>query len=212
MMLRFISKNALVLALTAVASVALVAGVHQLTQPTILEQQAADKLASLRQVLPPDIDAGALLSQCRLVYSPEGLGRHPVPVYRLQQPGPTLYVAEVIAPDGYSGDIRLLVAIRADATVLGVRTLEHRETPGLGDKIELKRHPWILSFTNQPLTMTQPSHFAVKKDGGQFDQFAGATITPRAVVNAVRRAVVFFVEHPEQYDQAMSCPSESEHD
>jgi len=98
----------------------------------------------------------------------------------------------VIAPDGYSGNISLIVGVNADASVAGVRLLAHQETPGLGDKIDLKKSPWILSFNGKQFTGAIDSEWAVKKDGGQFDQFTGATITPRAVVSAVGRALQFF--------------------
>jgi electron transport complex protein RnfG len=102
----------------------------------------------------------------------------------------------VLTPKGYSGNITLLVGINADTSIAGVRVITHRETPGLGDKVELKKSNWILSF-NQQSKQTQPK-WAVKKDGGQFDQFTGATITPRAVVNAVGNALDYFIEHQQQ--------------
>jgi electron transport complex protein RnfG len=102
----------------------------------------------------------------------------------------------VLTPKGYSGNITLLVGINADTSIAGVRVITHRETPGLGDKVELKKSNWILSF-NQQSKQTRPK-WAVKKDGGQFDQFTGATITPRAVVNAVGNALDYFIEHQQQ--------------
>jgi len=100
---------------------------------------------------------------------------------------PTAYAYETTAPDGYSGNIRLLVGITPKGEVLGVRVIEHHETPGLGDKIELRISNWILSFTNQVIVPESLKDWAVKKDGGKFDQFSGATITPRAIVNQVKR-------------------------
>lgn len=100
---------------------------------------------------------------------------------------------------GYSGDIRLLVGINSDSTLAGVRVVDHRETPGLGDKLELKKSPWLLSFNGLQKQANQT--WAVKKDGGQFDQFTGATITPRAVVNAVGDALDYFDQHKTQLIQ-----------
>lgn len=97
------------------------------------------------------------------------------------------------APDGYAGQIDLLVGISADSTIVGVRVVQHQETPGLGDDIELRRSNWILSFDGK--TISTPLHWAVKRDGGTFDQFTGATITPRAVVNAVRNTLTFYEAH-----------------
>ena len=96
------------------------------------------------------------------------------------------------APDGYSGDIRLLVGIQANGAITGVRVLEHRETPGLGDKIDARVSDWILGFDGKSLSTPLPPQWQVVKDGGEFDQLVGATVTPRAVVNAVRRALQFF--------------------
>ena len=101
-----------------------------------------------------------------------------------------VYALEATAPDGYSGNIRLLIGMTPQGEILGVRVLEHKETPGLGDKIETRISDWILSFTNQKITQDNLSEWTVKKDGGQFDQFAGATITPRAVVNQVKRSAL----------------------
>jgi electron transport complex protein RnfG len=97
-----------------------------------------------------------------------------------------------IAADGYSGDIKLITGIYMDGTVAGVRVLSHSETPGLGDKIELRKSSWINSFKGTSLNDPKPARWSVKKDGGDFDQFTGATITPRAVVTHVKRALDYF--------------------
>jgi electron transport complex protein RnfG len=100
-----------------------------------------------------------------------------------------------VAPDGYSGAIRLLVAVGTDGRVIGVRVLEHRETPGLGDFIETRRSDWIHGFAGRSLGDPPPAGWQVRKDGGEFDQFTGATVTPRAVVRAVRNALTYFDRH-----------------
>ena len=102
-------------------------------------------------------------------------------------------ILPVTARDGYSGDIRALVGIRNDGTVAGVRVVAHRETPGLGDKVDLRKSQWILGFENRSLTDPPPPSWAVKKEGGVFDQFTGATVTPRAVILATRRALEYAV-------------------
>lgn len=112
-------------------------------------------------------------------------------------------ILPVVAPDGYTTVIKLLVGIHADGTLAGVRVTEHRETPGLGDKIDLKKSDWVLSFAGKSLSNPGEDGWAVKKDGGQFDQFTGATITPRAVVKAVKLAQKFFAQHK---DQLLSVP------
>jgi len=205
-MLKFISKNALLLGTAAVLCVAVVAGVNQLTAGEIAKQALAQKLASLQQVLPAGASSDGLLDSCRQVQQPDMFGANKVPVYTVQHHDQTIYIVETVAPDGYSGNISLLVAVGSDGTVYGVRTLAHKETPGLGDKIELAKSSWILSFAGK--NASDPK-FSVKKDGGEFDQFAGATITPRAVVNATKRAALFFQQHPEQFAQSTACGASS---
>lgn len=204
-MLKFVSKNALLLGLSAVACVGLVAGVNQLTASRIGEQAKAARLASLQAVLPRGHQDDQLLSQCLLVKAPDAFGQPQTRIYRTQYQQQPVYVTETVAPDGYSGDILLLAAIGQQGVIYGVRTLAHKETPGLGDKIEVKRHPWILSFNDRQVSGVDDKRFAVKKDGGEFDQFTGATITPRAVVGAVKRAALFIQAHPELALQRIEC-------
>lgn len=204
-MLRFISKNAAILGVAAIACVAVVAGVNQLTAGEIAKQALAQKMASLQQVLPADTDTSNLLASCRLVKNSEVFGAAQVPVYSTQVDGKTAYVVEAVAPDGYSGNIYLLVAVSSDGAVFGVRTLAHKETPGLGDKIELAKNDWILSFTGKTVRSANEAQFAVRKDGGEFDQFAGATITPRAVVKAVKKAALYFQLQPQLLLDAPVC-------
>ncbi len=204
-MLKFVSKNALLLGLAAVGCVAVIAGVNQLTAPRISAQSQAQKLKVLKEVLPADHQDDALLAHCLQLNAVEAFGVSPSRMYRTQVGQSAVYVTETVAPDGYSGNISLLAAIRADGTVLGVRTLAHKETPGLGDKIEIKRHPWILSFAGKAVESSDDKRWAVKKDGGEFDQFTGATITPRAVVGAVKRAALYIKAHPELAAMATGC-------
>lgn len=103
-----------------------------------------------------------------------------------------------VAPDGYTTQISLLVGVKLDGSISGVRIIEHKETPGLGDKVELKKSDWVLGFNETSLTSPSIEKWKVKKDGGEFDQFTGATITPRAVVGAVRRTLTFFNNHKDQ--------------
>lgn len=96
------------------------------------------------------------------------------------------------APDGYNGKIEMIIAITIEDKITGIRVLKHNETPGLGDKVELRKSNWINSFTGKQYIVKQDSRWKVKKDGGMFDQFTGATITPRAVVNSVKNTVTDF--------------------
>jgi electron transport complex protein RnfG len=104
-------------------------------------------------------------------------------------------ILPVVAPDGYTTQIAVLVGVHADGSIAGVRIIEHKETPGLGDKIDRKKSDWVLGFDAKSLNNPKAERWAVKKDGGDFDQFTGATITPRAVVKAVKLALKFFELH-----------------
>jgi Na+-translocating ferredoxin:NAD+ oxidoreductase subunit G len=210
-MIKSISKNALALGIVAVCCVAILSLVNQQTAPLISEQRLANKLAILADVLPQTDINHSLLQDCILVTDAELLGRDtPQMLYRWRQDGAVAaYIVETTAPDGYSGNIDLLVAVNTDNTVLGTRVLEHKETPGLGDKIEARRSRWIYSFSDKKVTDDNAGQWAVRKDGGEFDQFTGATITPRAVIAAVRKAAIFVQQHPELATQSANCPLDS---
>jgi electron transport complex protein RnfG len=113
--------------------------------------------------------------------------------YRARNKGQNVAVVfPSVAPSGYNGPIELLIGIYADGHLAGVRVVKHRETPGLGDAVSITYSNWILSFNNKSLNNPEPRKWKVKRDGGVFDQFTGATITPRAVVNAVHDALIYF--------------------
>lgn len=193
---RSMLKNAAVLGLFAIATVGVVAAIQQGTAPRIAAAERAAQVQALAQILPTGSYDNQLLDSSRLVQD-ELLGnKNPTPAYLATLGGQVgAVILQVTAPDGYSGTIRLLVGILADGRLAGVRTLQHRETPGLGDKIELAKSRWILEFAGKSLNQPDEAGWAVKKDGGQFDQFAGATVTPRAVVKAVHKALQYFDKH-----------------
>ncbi|RVU41259.1 electron transport complex subunit RsxG [Rheinheimera riviphila] len=205
-MLKFVSKNALILGAAAAVCVLLVASVNQLTAPTIAQQAELQKLKLLQEVLPPGAASAELLQDCLVLQQPDVLFQHKAKTYRWRQQGElAAYVIETTAPDGYSGNIQLLAAITPDGTVLGVRTLSHKETPGLGDKIEMRKANWMDSFRQRQVQSADDKRFGVKKDGGEFDQFTGATITPRAVVAAVKRTALYLKQHPELAEAPANC-------
>jgi electron transport complex protein RnfG len=208
-MLKFVSKNAVLLGLSATLCVGLIAGVNLLTKDRIAAQTLAQKVAKLQEVLPAGTADQTMLDNCIYVEDKAVFGKDRTPIYRTQVQQQTVYVVETTAPDGYSGDITLLAAIRADATILAVRTLSHKETPGLGDKIEMQKDDWMLSFNGVQVQGLEDKRVAVRKDGGQFDQFTGATITPRAVVGAVKRAAVYLAQHPELASMPAACQAEA---
>lgn len=204
-MFELIKKHAITLAVFAALTTAATAIVYQLTKNEILAQTHQERLSLLAQVLPTNMQSPRLLTTC-VNYADERLGTTAKPVYSVIQEGKRVAaVIEATAPDGYSGSIKLLVAAKTDGTVLGVRTLEHRETPGLGDKIELRVSDWITKFTGTRVESENDPAWAVKREGGQFDQFAGATITPRAVINAVRRATLVIQSLPDDLSNLPAC-------
>ncbi|WP_319781483.1 electron transport complex subunit RsxG [Oceanisphaera sp. IT1-181] len=206
-MLEMMRKNALILAIFALVCTAVVALTHRLTQSTIIEQEQAQLLRVLDELLPESNHDEPLFDHCVLLTSPQFLGsKGPLPVFTAVKNGqPQGYAIEAIAPDGYSGEIKLVVGVQIDGTLSGVRVLNHNETPGLGDKIELKRSPWILSFNGKSMTDEKDIRWAVRNDGGQFDAFTGATITPRAIVKAVRKVLLLVQQQPQLLTQAPAC-------
>lgn len=189
-----IIKVGLLLAGFAIGATLLVAITERQTRDQITENQRQALLDGIHALLPDEQYDNAILEDTILIPATEQLGlKEPQKIYRARRDGePVAIIMPVIAPDGYSGPIRLLVSIYHDGTLAGVRVLEHRETPGLGDKIEVKRSDWITEFSGKSLDNPEPRDWRVKKDGGAFDQFTGATITPRAVINAVRGALEYF--------------------
>jgi Na+-translocating ferredoxin:NAD+ oxidoreductase subunit G len=196
-----IRRHSLRLGLFALGTTVLLAIVNIATGERIAEQRQIAERAALEEVLPPTRHDNDLLADS-FTLGPasadfaqiELLGLSVLrQAYIARQYGE---VSGVILPaetaEGYSGTIVQLVGIDRDGKLTGVRVLQHNETPGLGDKIEPRKHPWIFSFDGRSLGNTDAVLWQVKKDGGEFDQFVGATITPRAVVGAVHRALQFF--------------------
>ncbi|CAG9001086.1 MAG: Ion-translocating oxidoreductase complex subunit G [Candidatus Celerinatantimonas neptuna] len=184
-------KNAVLLAIFALICTLLVVLTHQLTSTDIASQKQAKLSRSLKQVIPPKLVNAALLKNCRLIRYPNYLGDNKEHrVWVAKQKNQLQAIAyQTIAPDGYNGAISLLVGVLSNGKIYGVRVISEHETPGLGDNIELRKSNWILEFDGKKLRSPNDSRWAVKKDGGMFDQFTGATITPRAVVNAVKRTL-----------------------
>jgi len=209
---RPVAISAAFLFLFAVIGSGLVAFTHDNTAAQIAENQRRALLRSLNELIPKDQYDNDVYADILYVHNSELLGTdEAVPVYRARKGGwPVAVVLAPVAPDGYNGNIRLLVAIRLDGTLAGVRVLAHRETPGLGDNIEADRSDWILGFTGKSLNNPKQDRWKVKRDGGAFDQFTGATITPRAVVKAVKNTLLYyrangdklFEQHPHENQQS----------
>jgi electron transport complex protein RnfG len=197
---RSMGVAALILAGFAVVGTGLVVVTYSSTKDIIAEAQREALEASLNQLVPADRYDNRVAEDRIEVVAPEWLGTdQPVAVYRARKDGqPVALFATPVAPDGYSGPIQLLIGVYADGTLAGARVLAHKETPGLGDGIDEKRSPWILTFAGKSLADPQSERWKVKKDGGTFDQFTGATITPRAVVKATRKFLEYVQTHQAQ--------------
>lgn len=194
-------RPGLLLALLAALGVGLLAGVHALTAERIATQERLVLIERLEQVLPQARYDNDPLGDARTIRAQDVLGHdRPVRIFRARLgDSVSAVVLETVAPDGYNGDIHLLIGIDRDGSVLGARVLKHRETPGLGDPIEARRSDWILDFTGRALGDPPLARWTVRPDGGEFDAFTGATITPRAVTRALARALVLFETRREQW-------------
>ncbi len=211
-MLTAIKKNGLTLAIFACATTGLVALTQYLTADQIKMQEQKQLLSVLNQVIPEHLHDNALTQACTLVSSPELGTLHAMPAYIATKNGePTAIAIESIAPDGYNGEIKVITGIDNQGEILGTRVLSHQETPGLGDKIDLRVTDWILSFTGEEVTEDNWNSWRVRKDGGNFDQFTGATITPRAVVRVVRNTVNYVNQSREGIlSQPLNCAGGNE--
>ena len=180
-----LSASLLTLGLIGLVAALLLTGVHLLTQARITEENQRRALASLQQLLPPERYNNALVED-QFTARIAGLSGAAT-IYRARFDGePVALLADVVTSQGYSGDIRLLIGVDVSGTVLGVRALNHRETPGLGDRIELQRSDWIRQFDGRSLGDSAADQWRSNRRGGDFDTLSSATITSNAVIEAVR--------------------------
>ncbi|MFC3120568.1 electron transport complex subunit RsxG [Agaribacter flavus] len=191
-MIKKIGNKGLILAAFAIVTTSAIAFTFAMTNDKIENAKQQQLLMTLNQLVPASSHNNLLHDDCVVISPDPLLNNEGQRAYRARMEGQNVAVLiETTAADGYSGDIDILVAIDDEQTVLGARVLNHKETPGLGDKIDLRISDWILSFSGQKYSQDTHARWAVKKDGGQFDQFTGATITPRAVVKAVAKAAEY---------------------
>ncbi|MFZ5501995.1 MAG: electron transport complex subunit RsxG [Pseudomonadota bacterium] len=190
-------RTAVQLLLFAIVGTALLALTYELTRGPILQSEEHEKMKLISQIAPADSYDHDIMQDTQLLAPDELLGnREPVISYRGDlQNTPNIVILNAIAPDGYNGKINLIIAIRHDGSLSGVRVVSHSETPGLGDYIEIAKNNWITTFNNRSLNNPDSNNWKVKKDGGVFDSMAGATITPRAVVKAVHKALQYYAQH-----------------
>lgn len=186
-------RTAIILLVFVTLFTGLLSGAYLWTRPALAAAAKEEQMRLIDEVLPRSRYNNALLEDS--IALDDGLT-----AYRARQDGKAVaLVLEAVAPDGYAGKIRLLLAVAPDGTLFGVRVTQHKETPGLGDYIEPKKdknkaHPWITQFDGTNPATTDAQEWRVKKDGGRFDAMAGATVTPRAVIKAVRKAALEVVE------------------
>lgn len=195
-----IRRSAIGLGLFAIITGGTIALTQQLTEDRIKEQVAKAEAAALYEIIPESEHDNELLRDTITLPPGDRLAIDgPMTAWVARRDGePTGLIFPAVAPDGYSGEIRMLVGVNLQGEVLGVRVTSHRETPGLGDRVELKKSNWVLSFEGRSLDNPEPRNWNVKKNGGVFDQFTGATITPRAVVKAVQHTLMYFRKHRQE--------------
>ncbi|HEC74706.1 MAG TPA: electron transport complex subunit RsxG [Methylophaga aminisulfidivorans] len=187
----------LMLGLFAIVATTFVAFTNENTRQQIQENERQALLDAINTLVPSDQFDNAILQDAITLAPTEELGtQEPTQVFRARKNGqPVAAIFTVVAPNGYSGRIKMLVGIYSNGKLAGVRVINHKETPGLGDKIDVKRSNWIKQFEGLSLENPSAAKWKVKKDGGAFDQFTGATITPRAVVKAVKKSLEYFDKH-----------------
>jgi electron transport complex protein RnfG len=205
-MLENIRKNSVTLAIFAIVMTAISALLYHVTNPVVRHQVVVQKQRLLNQIIPKNLYDNPMQEECYAITN-SMLGDHQQHhLYLARKDGlPVAAAIETIAPDGYSGTISMIVGVNFFGKVYGVRVLKHHETPGLGDKIDLNVSDWITVFKNKIVKHNHNEIFAIKQDGGIFDQFTGATITPRAVVNATKRTAILARDIPKKLSSLNSC-------
>lgn len=196
--LNTVRKSSVGIALFAVVAAAVIAFTQVGTNDRISDNIRAAQSRALFEIYSAEIDTNLFEHQITLDAMKLNLNpNEPAVGYQAIVDDQVVgVILPVRSAEGYSGDIELLVGINPDASIQGVRVVTHRETPGLGDNIELSKSDWILSFNGKARSLSDDPKWAVKKDGGQFDQFTGATITPRAIVKATGVALDYFNANP----------------
>ena len=199
-LLQSVIRSSIGLGIFAIVTAGVIAVTQIGTKESIAENIRQSQTRSLYEILPADqIDNDLLSDTLTLAPSPILGNKEPLQVYVGRKAGQTVALLFPVSnPNGYSGNIDLLVGVKRNGELAGVRVLNHKETPGLGDKVETAKSDWILGFAGMSLENPGPDAWKVKKDGGQIDQFTGATITPRAVVNQTRAVLEYFAKHKDR--------------
>ena len=190
-------KAGLVLGLFSLVGIGLVSLTYSVTHEKIAENERLFLLKNLQELVPQSIHDNDLLADTIQVSNAEAFGQNnEITIYRAKKNEKLIaLIATPTAPDGYNGSIKLLVAIKENGELMGVRAVSHHETPGLGDAIDTNKSEWVFSFNGRSLSNLDSKYWRVKRDVGEFDQFTGATITPRAVVKAVLKTLQYYQAH-----------------
>ncbi|MCG6199900.1 electron transport complex subunit RsxG [Psychromonas antarctica] len=198
-MLTTISRNALLLAVFAIICTGAIAIISQLSQPIIAQQEQKALLKTLNQLIPKASYNNDIFASCFIVNDDNLLGKgQSQQVFVAKKDNqPVALMLQASTFQGYAGEIKLAIGIHENGQLAGVRVIRHSETPGLGDNIQTNKSDWIFSFSDKSYQKSQDKRWDVRKNGGDFDAFTGATITPRAVVLAVKNALIYFAEHKE---------------
>ncbi|MGB0473682.1 MAG: electron transport complex subunit RsxG [Porticoccaceae bacterium] len=202
MIFQSMGKNSLLLAVFAFITAVILASTDRLTEDRIAESERLAAQKALFEIIPVERHNNDLLMDIQPIpekyWSTLGLeSGGDIHIARLDGE-PVAAIIPSITPEGYSGDIAMIVGVNFDGSIAGVRVVEHRETPGLGDKVDLRKSDWILSFNGKSLSNPKPDAWNVKKEKGDFDQFTGATITPRAVIHQIAKTLEYFSQDKER--------------
>ena len=202
MIFQSMGKNSLLLAVFALITAVILASTDRLTEDRIAESERLAAQKALFEIIPVERHNNDLLMDIQPIpekyWSTLGLeSGGDIHIARLDGE-PVAAIIPSITPEGYSGDIAMIVGVNFDGSIAGVRVVEHRETPGLGDKVDLRKSDWILSFNDKSLNNPKPDAWNVKKEKGDFDQFTGATITPRAVIHQIAKTLEYFSQDKER--------------
>ena len=208
MVLKSVRFNSIALAIFALVTALVLAVTNDLTYERIAQSEREAAERALLEIIPLERHDNDLLMDVQPVpeqyWAMLGLKKGGNIHIARDKGQPVAAIIPAVTPDGYSGSIAMIIGINFDGTIAGVRVVEHRETPGLGDKIDLKKSNWILDFNGKSLENPQRENWKVKKEGGEFDQFTGATITPRAVVSQVLKSLQYF-EHDQERLQKITA-------
>lgn len=211
-MIPTISRNAFLLAAFAIICTAAVAVVNHLTQPMIMAQQQKALLNTINQLIPVTDYDNDIFATCFMVKDDDllGMGQTQQAFIAKRNQQPVAIILETSTFRGYAGEIKLVLGIYENGEIAGVRAINHTETPGLGDKIQTNKSDWILSFDKRSYLNAEDKRWEVKRNGGDFDAFTGATITPRAVVLAVKDALIYFEKNKQSlFSHAANCGDKS---